>query len=56
VLVSIGRDYATAQGTLVFSFGITNTLEEVEKTIEALKKVVVTLRNISPLYRKQKES
>ena len=55
VLVSIGRDYATAQGTLVFSFGITNTLEEVEKTIEALKNAVATLRNISPLYRKQKE-
>jgi cysteine desulfurase len=56
VLVSIGRDYATAQGTLVFSFGITNTLEEVEKTITALKTAVATLRNISPLYRKQKGS
>jgi cysteine desulfurase len=56
VLVSIGRDYATAQGTLVFSFGITNTLEEVEKTIETLKKVVATLRRISPLYRKEKGS
>ncbi len=55
VLLSIGRDYATAQGTLLFSFGITNTLEEVERTLEALKKVVATLRNISPLYRKQKE-
>ncbi len=53
VLLSIGRDYAAAQGTLVFSFGITNTLEEVEKTIETLKKVVATLRNISPLYRKK---
>ena len=56
VLLSIGRDYATAQGTLVFSFGITNTLEEVERALETLKKVVATLRNISPLYRKQKES
>jgi len=55
VLLSIGRDYATAQGTLLFSFGITNTLEEVERGLEALKKVVATLRNISPLYRKQKE-
>jgi cysteine desulfurase len=55
VLLSIGRDYATAQGTLLFSFGITNTLEEVERALEALKKVVATLRNISPLYRKQKE-
>jgi len=56
VLLSIGRDYAAAQGTLVFSFGITNTLEEVEKTVETLKNVVATLRNISPLYRKEKGS
>jgi len=55
VLLSIGRDYAEAQGTLVFSFGITNTLEEVERALETLKKVVATLRNISPLYRNQKE-
>lgn len=54
VLLSIGLDYAMAQGTLLFSFGITNTLEEVERALEALKKVVATLRNISPLYRKQK--
>jgi cysteine desulfurase len=53
VLLSIGRDYAEAQGTLVFSFGITNTLEEVERALETLKKVVATLRNISPLYRKK---
>jgi cysteine desulfurase len=55
VLLSIGLDYAMAQGTLLFSFGITNTLEEVERALAALKKVVATLRNISPLYRKQKE-
>ncbi len=53
VLLSIGRDYATAQGTLVFSFGITNTLEEMDRALETLKKVVETLRNISPLYRKK---
>lgn len=52
VLISIGRDYATAQGTLVFSFGITNTLDEVERALGALKNVVATLRKISPLYSK----
>jgi cysteine desulfurase len=54
VLLSIGRDYAAAQGTLLFSFGMENTVEEVERALETLKKVVATLRNISPLYRKQK--
>jgi cysteine desulfurase len=55
VLLSIGRDYAEAQGTLVFSFGVTNTLEEVERALETLKNVVATLRKISPLYRKREE-
>jgi cysteine desulfurase len=55
VLLSIGRDYAEAQGTLVFSFGIANTPEEVERALEALKNVVATLRRISPLYRKREE-
>ncbi len=53
VLLSIGRDYAEAQGTLLFSFGMTNTLGEVERALETLKEVVATLRNISPLYRKE---
>ncbi len=53
VLLSIGRDFATAQGTLVFSFGITNNLDEVKRTLEALKKTVAFLRNISPLYHKR---
>ncbi len=53
VLLSIGRDFVTAQGTLVFSFGITNTLEEVERTMKVLKKTVAFLRNISPLYHKR---
>jgi len=55
VLLSIGRDYATAQGTLVFSFGMINTLQEVNRALEVLNKSVETLRNISPLYKKKKE-
>jgi cysteine desulfurase len=53
VLLSIGRDFATAQGTLVFSIGITNNLDEVKRTLEALKKTVAFLRDISPLYHKR---
>lgn len=51
VLLSIGLDHATAQGTLIFSLGVTNTLEEIERSLEIFRSTVATLRNISPLYR-----
>jgi cysteine desulfurase len=52
VLMSLGLDHADAQGTLVISFGIDNTTEDVDKFLAALKNVVTTLRDISPLYNK----
>jgi cysteine desulfurase len=52
VLLSIGRDHADAQGTLVISFGVDNTEKDVTIFLTALKNVVTTLRNISPLYKK----
>ena len=52
VLLSIGLDHADAQGTLVVSFGVDNTEEDVSTFLTALKNVVTTLRNISPLYKK----
>ena len=52
VLQSIGREYADAQGTLIVSFGIENTEDDVTRFLTALKEVVTTLRNISPLYNK----
>ena len=52
VLMSLGLDHADAQGTLVISFGIDNTKEDVDKFLTALKNVVTTLRDISPLYNK----
>ncbi len=52
VLTSIGRDYTTTQGTLIFSFGIMNTAEEVDATLGALKRTVDFLRSMSPLYNK----
>jgi len=54
VLLSIGRDHAEAQGTLVVSFGLENTEEDVLTFLRALRNVVTTLRNISPLYKKVK--
>jgi len=54
VLTSIGRDYTTTQGTLIFSFGIDNTPEEIDTTIAALKRSVEFLRSMSPLYQKNR--
>jgi cysteine desulfurase len=53
VLLSIGRDFADAQGTLVVTFGVDNTEEDVTRFLAALKEVVTTLREISPLYGKK---
>ena len=52
VLLSIGRDFADAQGTLVITFGLDNSDEDVTRFLKALKDAVKTLREISPLYAK----
>lgn len=52
VLLSIGRDFADAQGTMVITFGMDNSEEDVRKFLTALKESVNTLREISPLYNK----
>ena len=52
VLQSIGCDYADAQGTLIVTFGVENTEEDVTRFLTSLKDVVGTLRDISPLYQK----
>ncbi|HOJ70383.1 MAG TPA: cysteine desulfurase family protein [Syntrophorhabdaceae bacterium] len=53
VLIAIGSDYATAQGTLLFSFGIDNTKAQIDKAFDVLKDTVAFLRSISPLYKKK---
>ncbi|MBW2487813.1 MAG: cysteine desulfurase [Deltaproteobacteria bacterium] len=52
VLLSLGLSHADAQGTLVISFGIDNTEADIDTFLKALKEVVTTLRDISPLYQK----
>jgi cysteine desulfurase len=54
VLLSLGLSHADAQGTLVIAFGIENTPEDVDNFLNALKKTVTTLRDISPLYQNAK--
>jgi cysteine desulfurase len=53
VLLSIGRDFADAQGTLVISFGTDTREEDIDRFLDVLARVVATLRNMSPLYIKK---
>jgi cysteine desulfurase len=53
VLISTGLDFATAQGTLLFSLGRDNTEAHVDKVIQVLPGIVQTLRDMSPLYKKE---
>jgi cysteine desulfurase len=52
VLLSIGLEFAEAQGTLVITFGLENTEKDVLRFLTALKETVKILRNLSPLYKK----
>jgi cysteine desulfurase len=52
VLLAIGHEFADAQGTMVITFGIENTEEDVERFLAVLRDTVVSLRDISPLYKK----
>ncbi|MGQ9497534.1 MAG: cysteine desulfurase family protein [Desulfotomaculales bacterium] len=52
VMLAMGIGSATAQGSLVFTFGIKNTQEDVDRVLEALPPVVQRLRDMSPLYHK----
>ena len=56
VLLSLGLSHADAQGTLVVSFGVDNTAEDITAFLSSLKNVVSTLREISPLYKKERQA
>lgn len=59
VLLAIGLPHEIAHGSLRVSFGVKNTLEEVDRLISDLKTIVQRLRDMSPLYEtylKQKSS
>ncbi|MGM0428022.1 MAG: cysteine desulfurase family protein [Thermodesulfobacteriota bacterium] len=53
VLLSIGREFADAQGTLVITVGVENTEEDITRFLGVLKETVQTLRSMSPLYSKR---
>lgn len=54
VLVSIGRDYTWTQGTVIFSFGSENTMDEADAAFAAFKKSIDFLRSMSPFYQEKK--
>jgi cysteine desulfurase len=52
VLIAMGLSNVIAQGSLLFSFGLDNTDEDVDYVLEVLPPVVDRLRQMSPLYDK----
>ena len=48
VLKAMGFNHEQITGSLRISFGYMNTLDEIDQTVEVLKKVVAELRSVSP--------
>jgi cysteine desulfurase len=55
VLKAIGLNHEEISGSIRFSLGIQNTIEDIEKTIIVLKQRIIELLNISPLKQKYTE-
>lgn len=52
VMLAMGVDAATAQGSLLFTFGMQNRESDIDRILEVLPPIVERLRNMSPVYRK----
>ncbi|NLL21552.1 MAG: cysteine desulfurase NifS [Firmicutes bacterium] len=52
VLMAIGLDHQTAQGSLRLSLGKSNTVAEIDYTVKCLKEIVERLRKMSPVLKK----
>ncbi len=55
VLLALGLPEGLAHGSIRFSFGKHNTVEEVDYAVEVLKQAVNRLREMSPLFKAQGE-
>jgi cysteine desulfurase len=55
VLLAMGLDHATAQGSLVFSLVEKNNTDDVNYLFEVFPEIIERLRQMSPLYPNQKE-
>jgi cysteine desulfurase len=52
VMLSMGIDAGTAQGSLLFTLGRDNTNEDVDDVVRILPPIVQKLRDMSPLYKR----
>jgi cysteine desulfurase len=52
VLIAMGIPHEIAQGSLLFSFGLDNSPEDVDYALETMPPIVDRLRQMSPLYAK----
>ncbi len=52
VLLAMGLDHQTAQGSLRFTLGRDNTPEEIDYTLDIVRETVKSLRAMSPIYKK----
>ncbi len=55
VLLALGVDEALAHGSIRFSFGKHNTIEQVDYAVEVIKETVEKLRAMSPLFKAEGE-
>ncbi len=51
-LIAMGLSGEEAFGSLRITLGFENTYEEIDYFLETIKKIIMDLRNISPLYKK----
>ena len=52
VLIAMGLSHELAQGSILFTFGLENTNEDVDYVLEVMPPMVDKLRQMSPLYAK----
>jgi len=52
VLIAMGISHELAQGSLLCTFGLDNTIEDVDYVLKVLPPIVDRLRQMSPLYSK----
>jgi len=55
VILGIGGDHERAHGSVRFTFGRYNTIEDVDAVVETLAEVVRELRIISPLGKEEEQ-
>jgi cysteine desulfurase len=55
VITGIGGDHERAHGSIRFTFGRYNTVEDVDTVVQALAEIVEELRSISPLGKNEEK-